>query len=277
MANKSVRWAFNFAKWNPSEAEMLLATSCIQREEKERLAKFAFKKDFKSSLIGRLMMRKFVHETTLVPYNKIQFDRDEKGKPFVNFPKSNEVKLAFNVSHQGNYVVFAGEIEENLIGVDVMKFECSGVKNLQEYFRIMRKTFSDVEWAEIKSSGNDSQQIAMFCRHWCLKESYVKATGVGITINLQDICFKINTRLLKINTLITDTEIFVDYVKQNWLFQESLLDDEHCVAVALQKDDGVNSESNSLFVHIDFSTLTDSAIPLLEFDKSYCELFSKKL
>lgn len=268
MAVRGVRWAFNFNAWNPTHADVLLATSCIQPEEKQRLSKFVFKNDFKSSLIGRLMMRKFVHEALDLSYKEVRFLRDEKGKPYLN-----NTKISFNVSHQGNFAVFAAEIGDVVLGVDVMKLEYSGGKKLNEFFRLMTRHFAPNEWAAIKKAGNDKNQIAMFCRHWALKESYVKALGVGITVDLQDISFKINTEVLKKDLLVRDTELYIKAEKQNWIFEEMLLDDDHCVAVAL-KGTPVDSV---LFKQLQFDEIVENCESVIENDANYVDLFFKKL
>lgn len=163
MSGKSVRWAFNFGKWNPTPSELLLASSCIQQNEKERVAKFVFKKDLKASLIGCLMMRKYVTEVTNSNYNEIQFIRDNMGKPIV---ENEELRKTthFNISHHGNFTVFVGELGDVKLGVDVMKLEYTGGKTLKEFFRIMYRQFGHSEWATIKGAGDEKQQIAMFCR-----------------------------------------------------------------------------------------------------------------
>ncbi|XP_019869991.1 L-aminoadipate-semialdehyde dehydrogenase-phosphopantetheinyl transferase [Aethina tumida] len=273
MPSKSIRWAFNISKWNPSHCDMLLATSYVQTEEKARLGRFVFKKDFKSSLVGRLMMRKFVSNLSNKPYNSIQFLRDEKGKPYLA-DSDNYPQLNFNVSHQGDYVVLAGESSDNKLGIDVMKLEYTGGKSLSEFFRLMTRHFSSTEWRTIRDAGNERAQIAMFCRHWCLKESYVKAIGVGITVNLQDISFKINTKLLSKCHVVKDTELFIKGDKlSNWTFQEMLLDDEHCTAVAINSGD----VEDCVFRELTFTELVADAIPLLEKDDVYCNNFFKKL
>lgn len=161
MNAKSIRWAFKFSKWSPSNPDMLLASSCIQVEEKKRLSKFVFKNDVKSSLIGLLMMRKFVSDSSSIPYNEIKFVRDDKGKPYLD---DQNIKLNFNISHQGDYVVFVGEVGELKLGVDVMKLEYTGGKTLTEFFRLMNRQFSTQEWLNIKGAGGEKEQIAMFCR-----------------------------------------------------------------------------------------------------------------
>lgn len=274
MNHKSIRWCFNFQKWNPSKQDLLKATSGIQIEEKERLDKFVFKEDFKSSLIGRLMMRKFVNETLQIPYNEIAFVRDEKGKPILKLPEGIQKNISFNVSHHGKFTVLAGEVGSNIIGTDVMKLEYTGGKTLSEFFRIMTRHFSPTEWATIKGCNTSDEQIAMFCRHWSLKESYVKAVGVGITINLQDISFKINSGHLSQDDLVSNTELYIKNEKQDWVFQEMLIDKEHCVSVALPEG---QKYENQLFQELTFQNLTLNLLPLLPEDEAYCERFFKKL
>lgn len=268
---QSIRWAFNFKNWNPTEKDLLLATSSIQPEEKERIQKFVFKKDFKSSLIGRLLLRKFVSTATKLPYNEIKFTRDPKGKPIL----VNQIgdKLCFNVSHQGDYAVLAGELGRTQIGVDVMQMEYSGGKNLTEFFRIMNKNFAASEWENIRLNSLPQKQVEAFFRHWCLKESYVKAIGVGITINLQNISFKINSGL---TDPVMDTELFVSGSKVDWCFQESILGGDHCVAVATNNNEGILNTIVK-FQELSFDELMVGSIPILEPDIEYCQKYNEKL
>ncbi|XP_043472857.1 L-aminoadipate-semialdehyde dehydrogenase-phosphopantetheinyl transferase [Leptopilina heterotoma] len=268
----SVRWAFNWANWHPTEKEFMRLMSYIQVDEKERLGKFVFRKDVKASLIGRLMIRKFVSEYACVPYNEVVFTRDDHNKPiYENANKS----LAFNVSHQGNFTVLAGETRNVKLGTDVMKLEYTGGKRLSEFFRLMDKNFSSIEWAEIKGGASESAQIAMFCRHWALKESYVKALGVGIVIDLRKIEFRTISKLSEDN-VVTDTSLYLNNVKQNWIFEESLLNSEHCVAVATENSNLVDSSKTLLFGELTVEKLVENAIPLIEEDPEYCSQYFAK-
>lgn len=267
-----VRWAFDFSKWHPSESDLLSATACLQPDDKERIGRFVFKKDFKASLIGRLMLRKYVHEATSTPYKDVRFVRDQHGKPVLAAPPA-DTKVNFNISHHGSYSVLAGEIGDCSLGVDVMKFEYTGGKDLNEYFRVMRRQFSPGEWREIRCRDGDRLQIESFCRHWALKESYCKAIGTGIYGNLQDLSFKINTRGLSESSIVRDTELFVKNEKLDWVFEETLLDAEHCVAVALKDFQG---DGNGVFKMIRFDELMENAVPLLAPDEEYCKNYFRK-
>ncbi|KOX75794.1 L-aminoadipate-semialdehyde dehydrogenase-phosphopantetheinyl transferase [Melipona quadrifasciata] len=270
---QSIRWAFNWKEWNPSEKDFTYAISCVQLEEKERLSRFVFRKDVRASLVGRLMMRKFVNEYGHIPYSSILFARDTNNKPILKNISSN---LSFNVSHQGNYTVLAGEMKSMNLGVDVMKLEYTGGKQLPEFFRIMNRNFSPSEWEEIKIFLNEFDQISMFCRHWALKESYVKAIGRGITIDLESLSFKTSSKLVE-NSITTDTALYINNVKQNWLFEETLLNSQYCVAVALQENGIAPNSQKRTFEIIDSTTLLANATPLFPQDPEFTRKYFKKV
>jgi len=263
--SSAVRWAFNFKEWNPSERDFEHAISCVQTEEKARLERFAYRKDIKASLIGRLLMRKFVNEYGGLPYDKITFLRDEHNKPIL---KDNSIAISFNVSHQGSYAVLAGETVDVKLGVDVMTLGYTGHKSIPEFFRLMNTNFSAAEWMEIKGSPekSETEQASMFYRHWALKESYVKALGVGITVDLRKIAFQTNSVLSK-DSITTDTDLYIDAIRQDWLFEETLLDSRHCVAVAISRKKGYPTSSrNAMFEILDYDKLMAHAVPLFPID-----------
>jgi len=271
--SSAIRWAFNWKEWNPSEREFEYAISCVQNDEKTRLGKFVFRKDVRASLAGRLLMRKFVNEYTGLPYDKIVFIRDENNKPIL---KNNSTVVSFNVSHQGSYTVLAGEIRDIRLGVDVMALEYTGGKSISEFFRIMNRNFSSAEWEEIRGSAlekSETEQISMFCRHWALKESYVKALGMGIVVDLRSIDFRTNSDLSE-DSIATDTVLYIDGIKQNWLFEETLLDSQHCVAVALH--DNSLQLHNTMFEIINFDKLIAHAVPLFPLDPQYTTQYFAK-
>lgn len=273
MSQGGVRWAFNIKEWNPSASEFSHAISCVQPEEKDRLDRFVFRRDVKASLSGRLLMRKFINEYAHIPYNEIRLERDEQNKPvLIGAPAS----LSFNVSHQGDYAVLAGETKDIKLGVDIMKLEYTGGKKLSEFFRLMTRNFSAAEWKEIKEqSTGEFEQTAMFMRHWALKESYVKALGIGIVIDLEQIDFRTNSKLND-RLVTTDTDLYVNGVKQNWLFEENLLNN-HVVAVALQggQEEVLNAEKN-LFEIIDAGELLAQSVSQLAPDAKYTEKYFEK-
>lgn len=243
-----------------------------------------------ASLIGRLLMRRFVKMCVPeVEYNEFEFGRDPKGRPLLlynnresttNIPES--LHLDFNVSHHGSYAVLAGFVRQTTpgdsdklsqIGVDVMNTKYTGGKPLHEFFRIMNRTFTPNEWTYIWGRSTERAQSEAFMRHWCLKESYVKSIGIGVTMNLQRIDFTVNTDCLTPSQIALDTRLCVDAVNMNdWIFEESLLDEDHCVAVSVSHSDVEyrKASRNSLFEKINFEQLMECSTPLLTEDLPYC-------
>ncbi|XP_018804150.1 PREDICTED: L-aminoadipate-semialdehyde dehydrogenase-phosphopantetheinyl transferase [Bactrocera latifrons] len=256
MQHKCTRWAVDLASWSPTLSQLAQAVAVIQPEERDRLMKFVFLDDFLSSLFGRLLMRKFVSVHSGVDYKDVRFARDVRGKPYWVQPEDKcHYPLSFNVSHQGKFVVLAGisaqsdleaaatapnttAISKVGVGVDVMKFEYSGGKNLAEFFRIMQRKFSDSEWRYIRHpQHNEADQVKAFMRHWCLKEAYVKELGVGITVDLQKISFTVDTtRELDVAASpLTGTTLHLNDLPENdFHFEEHLLEPKYCAAIAFK-------------------------------------------
>ncbi|KAF7408073.1 hypothetical protein HZH66_002610 [Vespula vulgaris] len=169
------------------------------------------------------------------------------------------------------------KVRDVLLGVDIMKLEYTGGKQLSEFFRIMNRNFSSSEWEEIRGNTTcmEVEQISMFCRHWALKESFVKALGIGIVTDLRTIDFKTNSKLVP-NKLVCDTVLYQKGNKQNWLFEESLLDSEHCVAVALQENGIAPKSQNKMFELLDYNKLLVNAIPMHSEDEQYVKKYFSK-
>lgn len=165
------------------------------------------------------------------------------------------------------------------IGVDVMKIEYNGGKPLSEFFRLMTRNFSSDEWKHIKSFNSNTDMLHAFMRHWCLKESYVKNIGTGITVDLSKLNFITHTDQLAPNgRVVIDTKLVAsEQLLNNFIFEESLIDNEHCAAVALQSDSSISEPHDPVaFQFVEFEQLIRNASPLTELDDEYCkEVLSK--
>ncbi|NWR72588.1 ADPPT transferase, partial [Centropus unirufus] len=282
----SVRWAFPCAAWRPRREEWLLAARLVQPEEKDRIGQFVFARDAKAALAGRLLIRKLIAEKLCIPWNEIHLQRTSKGKPFL----ANEIfsicsNYNFNVSHQGDYAVLAAEPELQ-VGVDIMKTNLPGSSSIPSFFRIMKRQFTEAEWDVIKSMSSERMQLDMFHRHWALKESFLKAVGVGIGFNLQRIEFHVSPLKLEIGKVYKETKMLLDGEKEEeWIFEEARLDDHHHVAVALGKQDGFGQKKSNVcsmepnqpqFTLLTFEDLVASGIPVAPEDSSYWDNFCSK-
>ncbi|XP_029027551.1 L-aminoadipate-semialdehyde dehydrogenase-phosphopantetheinyl transferase [Betta splendens] len=279
----SVRWAFRCGSWTPNRTEWLFASRCVQKEEKNRIGEFEFAKDAKSAMAGRLLLRRFVCERMGIPWSEVRLERTPRGKPYLASPPkaSSDRAWSFNISHQGDYAVLAAE-QGMQVGVDIMKNTMPGSKSVPDFFRIMTRQFTAYEWSVIQSAGSEHQQLAVFYRHWALKESFIKAIGTGLGFNLQRVEFHLSTEPLMQGQVLRQTKMHLDEEEEDWLFEESLLDADHHVAVALGPADtpGSSPPSSSRpppsFTLLSFDDLITAASPLTEEDPAYWENFKSK-
>jgi phosphopantetheine--protein transferase-like protein len=282
IVNGHARWAFDFIAWKPSLQDLKLAVSLIQPEEKLRLSNFVFQEDFKASLSGRLLMRHFVSQAMCIDNQQFKLGRDEREKPYlmeIDGAANWDGKVVdFNASHQGSFACLAGYVNDKTeknaamkVGCDVMKIEYTGGKPLAEFFRLMTRNFSADEWTQIKSNNSNVGKLEAFMRNWCLKESYVKNIGTGITVDLSKLNFIISTPDLEPNQIVTDTKLEIDgKILQNFTFEESLIGREHIIAVSLQNKPSEESHQPFAFQLMKFEELIKNATPLSEADENYC-------
>lgn len=258
----------------------------MQPEEKERIGSFVYARDAKAALAGRLLMRKLIAEKLCIPWNEIHLQRTSKGKPFLaNSIFSVYSNYNFNVSHQGDYAVLAAEPELQ-VGIDVMKTDLPGSSSIPNFFRIMKRQFTETEWHVIRSMNNEWMQLDMFHRHWALKESFLKAIGVGIGFNLQRIEFNVSPLQMEIGKVYSETQMLLDGEKEEeWTFEETRLDGYHHVAVALGKQEGFGQQHTDVcsmqphrpqFTLLTFEDLVAPGIPVTPEDSAYWDNFCSK-
>jgi 4'-phosphopantetheinyl transferase len=230
--------------------------------------RFHFKDDAKLSMAGRLLIRKACSEVLDTPYDTLQLARTKAKKPFLATPNPtthNYPRFNFNLSHSGDYVVLAASVEHQ-IGVDVTDIRRPNSATIPEFFTLMTPQFTPNEWKQIKAADGgagaetgpetssirssvesmllslgirdseqlEHEQLHHFHRFWSLKESYIKAVGVGLQHDLQRLDFTTDAALQKDSTRVVEgATLKLDGVLNGaWVFHQCYLDEEHTVAVA---------------------------------------------
>lgn len=121
----------------------------------------------------------------------------------------------------------------------------------------MRRQFTPNEWNFVEQSRTEEGMFRRFYRLWVcvcsisnrnevttpgifflsfqsLKESFVKAEGVGLGINLQRLNFVCKTQEVQEGSITKDTKLYFDgRLLSDWIFQETLLNGNHCVCTAI--------------------------------------------
>lgn len=143
----------------------------------KKIQSFRFLKDQQRSMIADLLIRKYYFEKLQIPPSDLSFTYNAHEKPLL-CGIENEF---FNASHSGNFVVAA--FSKFQIGVDVEEIR-------KDRRAIAERFFTPHEIEDMKSAGNEQQQIHYFFQLWTLKESYMKAIGSGMSMSLSSFSFQ---------------------------------------------------------------------------------------
>lgn len=159
-------------------------------------------------------LRLVLADVTNAAPEQLRIHKAEYGKPYLpNYPE-----LAFNLSHTGNKMVVAMAYNCGL-GVDIE--QCKPRKSLAA---LVDKCFAQVEksyWQKLP----ESQQTQAFYRFWVRKEAFVKATGRGIALGLNQCA--INPKNL--NEFLTIPQTYGK--ASEWLIQDIDMGESICGAV----------------------------------------------
>jgi len=162
------------------QPELLRAYSqMLSTEETTKQQRFRFEKDRHSALITRAFVRDLLSHYADVSPVDWMFIKGAKDKPEIVEPP---IPLRFNISHTDNLIICAVMLNDD-IGCDV-----ENTKRKSDVLSIAKYSFSDVEINDLVMQPV-AQQASRFFDYWTLKESYIKAWGLGLSIPLKDFSF----------------------------------------------------------------------------------------
>ncbi|OCL27882.1 hypothetical protein U472_04335 [Orenia metallireducens] len=197
----------------------------LSEKRKDKISRFLRQEDIYHSIIGEILVRKLVCEKLDLKNNQIIFENNNYGKPFLK----GYDNLYFNISHSRRWVVCA--ISEREVGVDIEEVKAIDLN-------IAKRFFSKKEYEELMTKNN---QLSYFYNLWTLKESYIKAVGMGLSIPLNQ--FTIIDR---------DKNIFLEDQNRSGLytFKKYKIDRDYkmasCVKGKLQEDELIISSVNEI-------------------------------
>jgi 4'-phosphopantetheinyl transferase len=143
-------------------------------QERARAERFRQADDRRRFVLGRGVLRTMLGRHLDRAPASLIFGANPHGKPTL----ADADGVAFNVSHSGSYVLVAVG-RAAAIGVDVERWrpdiDMAGVG---------RQVFTTGELASI-ADAPDAQKTLRFVRQWTFKEAVAKASGLGLSLNLQ--------------------------------------------------------------------------------------------
>jgi 4'-phosphopantetheinyl transferase len=192
-------------------------------DERERRLRMRVAGRRHESLVSVALVR-----TTLARYAGVEaraweFERNAYGRPELA-PGQCDSPLRFNLSHTQGLIVCAVTLERD-IGVDV---ECTGRRS--RTVAVADRFFSAGEAQDLHALPAGRRRDRFF-EYWTLKESYVKARGLGLKIPLRRFSFHLDAgRAIRVSF---DRQL--EDAAQDWQFELLRPRPKHVVAVAVRR------------------------------------------
>lgn len=154
----------------------------LTEEERRQELRFRLEVDRRRYLGTRALVRTALSRYVPIGPEAWRFSTDRYGRPRLVNADERAQEIEFNISHTDGLIVLAVTFG-GMIGVDVENSLRPGGLEVGERF------FSRVEAAALTGLPANIRQ-ARFFEYWTLKESYVKARGLGLSIPLDQFRFR---------------------------------------------------------------------------------------
>lgn len=158
----------------------------LSADERERWRRFRFARDRDRYLLARGLQRSVLsryvpprHESTW------RFEPNAHGRPFICAEQQlqGHAPLHFNLSHTRGLVVLAVACTHE-VGVDVEPLDRDG-----PHLKMADRFFAPSEAEALRALVGAAAHRDRFIELWTLKESYIKARGMGLALPLDSFAF----------------------------------------------------------------------------------------
>lgn len=155
----------------------------LAADERARQARFRFARDQRRYLVTRALVRTALSRYAAVRPQDWTFSAGAHGRPAITGPLPVPA-LEFNVSHSADLVML-GVTSGRTLGIDVESFEArdADIAGLDRYFA-PQESVALLALAPL-------ERRRRFFELWTLKESYIKARGMGLAIALDAFRFEL--------------------------------------------------------------------------------------
>ncbi len=207
-----------------SERDVLPLLPVLDEEEKGRLARFVHARNRIEFAAAHGLTRLAVGHVLSVPPESLAFVEGPNGKPSAQ-RDSRPAPVAFNLSHADGMVGIAVLAQADVpVGFDLERFDRKIELELADrYFRP-----EEVKWL---AGLPVDERPRGFLRLWTLKEALIKATGEGLSRDLDSFWFEVFPPRLHF--------VSSDETGDHWRFAQRIIDDTFVAAVGLRLADGL--------------------------------------
>lgn len=202
-------------------AAVASAQHALTDADQARFARYQGEADRRMFLLGRVMSRDLVGRALNVGAGAWDWREGPHGRPEIARPST---LVRFNLAHSAGLVVCAVASGRE-VGVDVEDLHRPATDP-----RMVNRYCAPGEAADVEAQGDRWRE--RFLIYWTLKEAYLKARGLGISVPLREIGFVLSPapRVTFHGSLAGSSDA--------WAFHLSRPTDRHLVAIAVSIEDG---------------------------------------
>ena len=199
----------------------------LSPDERTRHARFLNERARHEYLLTRALCRTVLSRYATVAPAGWRFRANPWGRPEIDCPSPDCASLRFNLSNTKGLVVCA-VAEGGEIGVDVELIDRAG-----SLLEIADRFMAPIEARDIAALPPDAQALRFFT-YWTLKEAYIKARGMGLSIPLDKFWFLLDEDSPARLVLAPD----MDDTAAGWTFAQLQPTGRHLLAVARRNPAG---------------------------------------
>jgi 4'-phosphopantetheinyl transferase len=191
----------------------------LEEEERARANRFRFERDRNSYIAAHALARIMLSAHAPCAPPAWRFSTSAQGKPEI-VRAANIPPLRFNLSHTRGFVAAVVTLD-NDVGIDVEVVDAARLT-----MDLASRYFAKAEIEYLHRVSFDQRPDAMFS-FWTLKEAYIKAVGLGLSLALDSFAFELEPLGIRFSPALDDDPA-------SWLFQCLKPSPDHALALALR-------------------------------------------
>jgi len=168
-------WTVTLADWLP-----FLATvgETLNREERERAARFRFERDRRRFILCRGLLRTLLGGYLLIEPRDVELRLGPQDKPELASPVTPHIE--FNLSHSDEAALFTFAASRR-VGIDLER-----IRSQIDVNGLARQVFTPAEIEKLSGTAEQEKEDLFFTL-WTQKEAFIKAVGLGLSAPLREI------------------------------------------------------------------------------------------
>ncbi len=202
----------------------------LSAEERWRHRRFRFERDRSMFLAAHVLVRRCLSRYAAVPPEDWSFRTGRYGRPEIDSGRHGGLDLRFNLSHAHGLVACVVTRGQDC-GIDVEARRPS-----DDLLRLAGRVLDPAEFSALKAH-RGAALVDRFYEHWTLKEAYIKARGLGLSLPLRSIGFRFTGP--KLTGFRLGPDIGDD--PSRWQFSHGTVGSFHQLAIAVRRQERARS------------------------------------